>query len=62
MRGLLGNSKTRILINGTPIRPFSQDGMDIGAQLPIRQADRIEIVLGPGASLYGSDAVAGVIT
>lgn len=61
MRGLLGNSKTRILINGTPIRPFSQDGMDIGAQLPIRQADRIEIVLGPGASLYGSDAVAGVI-
>lgn len=61
MRGLLGNSKTRILINGSPVRPFSQDGMDIGAQLPIRQADRIEIVLGPAASLYGSDAIAGVI-
>lgn len=61
MRGLLGNAKTRIMINGTPVKPFSQEGMDIGAQLPIRQADRIEIILGPAASLYGSDAVAGVI-
>jgi outer membrane receptor protein involved in Fe transport len=35
--------------------------MPIGAQLPIKQAERIEIIFGPGASIYGADASAGVI-
>jgi outer membrane receptor protein involved in Fe transport len=61
MRGMLGNVHTRILINGVSIRPVASPGMPLGAQLPIRQAERIEIILGPASSLYGADAMAGVI-
>lgn len=61
MRGLYGNDHTKIMINGIPIKPEAVSGMPIGAQLPIRHAERIEIVLGPSSSSYGSDAIAGVI-
>jgi hemoglobin/transferrin/lactoferrin receptor protein len=61
MRGLLGNSYAKILINDVPIKPFVVNGMLIGAQLPIREAERIEVIYGPAATLYGADASAGVI-
>lgn len=61
MRGLLGNSYTKILINDIPIKPGFLASMPIGAQLPIREAERIEIIYGAGAALYGADASAGVI-
>ncbi len=61
MRGLLGNAYTKILINDIPIKPFIVSGMPIGAQLPIREAERIEVIYGPAATLYGADASAGVI-
>lgn len=61
MRGLYGNSYTKILINSVPIQPLSLNAMPIGAQLPIRQAERIEVFFGPGAVVYGADASAGVI-
>ncbi len=61
MRGLLGNGYTKILINDLPVKPFVVNGMPIGAQLPIKEAERIEIIFGPGASIYGADASAGVI-
>ena len=61
MRGLLGNAYTKILINDIPVKPAFVAGMPIGAQLPVREAERIEIIYGAGASLYGADASAGVI-
>ncbi len=61
MRGLIGNSYAKILINDVPIKPFLVSGMPIGAQLPIREAERIEIIYGPAATLYGADASAGII-
>ena len=61
MRGLLGNAYTKILINDIPIKPFVVNGMPIGAQLPIREAERIEVIYGPAATLYGADASAGVV-
>ena len=61
MRGLLGNTYTKILINDVPIKPFLTSGMPIGAQIPIREAERIEVIYGPLATLYGADASAGVI-
>jgi outer membrane receptor for ferrienterochelin and colicin len=61
MRGLNGNDQTKILINGIPIKPEAAKGMPIAAQLPIRHAERIEIILGPSSSTYGTGAMAGVI-
>ena len=61
MRGLLGNEYTQIRVNGLPVKPSGAPGMPLGANLPIKQAERIEIILGPAAAVYGSDALAGVI-
>jgi outer membrane cobalamin receptor len=61
LRGLTGNLYTMILINGLPIKPGAVTGMPILAQLPIRQAERIEVIYGPAAAVYGADAVSGVI-
>lgn len=61
MRGVLGNTYTRILINDVPIRTGNLKGMPLGAQLPIRQAERIEIIYGPAADIYDPSAAAGVI-
>ncbi|MFZ1580318.1 MAG: TonB-dependent receptor [Saprospiraceae bacterium] len=61
MRGLNGNVHAKILINDVPIKPFIVGGMPLGAQLPIQQAERIEVLYGPAATIYGADATAGVI-
>lgn len=61
MRGLVGNIYTKILVNGIPIEPSAAPGMPLSAQLPIQAADRIEIILGPAGSVFGADAMAGVI-
>jgi len=61
LRGLIGNLYTMILINGLPIKPSGVIGMPVLSQLPIRQAERIEVIYGPAAAVYGADAVSGVI-
>jgi outer membrane receptor for ferrienterochelin and colicin len=61
LRGLTGNLYTMILINGMAVKPNVVKGMPIMAQLPVRQAERIEIIYGPSAAVYGADAVSGVI-
>ena len=61
MQGLYGNTYTKILINNIPIKPFVLKAMPLGAQLPIKNVERIEVLLGPAASLHGTDATAGII-
>ncbi len=61
LRGLSGNLYTKILINNLPVKPSVAAGLPIGSQLPIRQAERIEVIYGPAAAIYGADAVTGVI-
>ena len=61
MQGLYGNTYTKILINNTPIKPFVLKAMPLGAQLPIKNVERIEVLYGPAASLHGTDATAGII-
>lgn len=61
MRGMVGNEYTKILINSVPIQPSDVGGISLGEQLPIVQAEAIEIIYGPAASVYGADAMAGVI-
>ncbi|MBN2214022.1 MAG: TonB-dependent receptor [Bacteroidales bacterium] len=61
IRGLTGNFYSKILLNGIPVKPSVVKGMPVGAQIPVRQAERIEIIYGPAAAIYGADAAAGVI-
>ncbi|TNE57020.1 MAG: hypothetical protein EP344_11605 [Bacteroidetes bacterium] len=61
VRGLPGNQYMKVLINDVPIKPTAAPGMPIGAQLPIRQAERIEVVYGPASAIYSDGAAAGVI-
>lgn len=61
LRGLIGNMYTKILVNGMPVKPSVVIGMPIMAQLPVRQAERIEVIYGPSAAVYGADALSGVI-
>lgn len=59
--GFTGNLYTKILINGIPVKPSAVLGMPIGGQLPVRQAEKIEVVYGNASAVYGADAVTGVI-
>jgi len=52
MRGLLGNTYTKILVNDIPVKPSFIASMPIGAQLPIREAERIEIIYGAGLGCF----------
>ena len=61
MRGLSGNQYVKVLINDVPVKPSAAQGMPIGAQLPIRQAERIEVYYGPASPMYGDEAFAGVV-
>ncbi|HDR89727.1 MAG TPA: hypothetical protein ENN63_08905 [Bacteroidetes bacterium] len=61
IRGLTGNLYTKILINGIPIKPSVVSGMPVGNQLPVRQAEKIEVIYGTASAMYGADAVEGVI-
>ncbi len=61
MEGAHGNSHVEVLINDIPIRPSGAIGMPIGAQLPIRQAERIEVLYGPGGGFYGRDVPGGIV-
>lgn len=67
IRGM-GATYTKYLVDGRPIsagRAVNSNGTDggkIGAYLPpINMIERIEVVRGPMSSLYGSDAMGGVI-
>lgn len=66
IRGM-SSAHTLYLVNGRPIsqgRNVNTNGTDGGKQvgLPtISQIDRIEVIRGPMSSLYGSDAMGGII-
>jgi len=59
MRGSNSNH-TLVLIDGQRVNPATQGGYDF-AHLPLAQVERIEIVRGPRAALWGSDAIGGII-
>ena len=53
---------TRVMIDGIPVNDPSGIGTAYDfSTLPIDQVDRIEVLRGPQSTLYGSDAMSGVI-
>ena len=59
MQGM-NNAYVKILVDGIPLTGAILDGLPL-ENLPISSIERIELVNGASSSLYGSDAVAGVI-
>lgn len=59
LRGANSN-QTLVLINGMRINPTTLGGAPL-ENIRLQDIERIEIVKGPRASLYGSDAIGGVI-
>ncbi|MFC0323042.1 TonB-dependent receptor domain-containing protein [Gallibacterium melopsittaci] len=65
IRGLPGDY-TLILVNGRrqntrEARPNGNGGFEAGLMPPVSAIQRIEVIRGPMSSLYGSDAMGGVI-
>src|SRR5690348_555532 len=54
------NAQTLVLIDGVRVAS-STNGAAAYEAIPVDQIDRIEILRGPASSLYGSDAIGGVI-
>ena len=57
----LGQSRTLVLINGTRAVPFSiRNSADVGS-IPASLIKRVDVLTGGAATVYGADAVAGVV-
>lgn len=61
VRGVLGNNKIIVLVNGMRVNPPGGDPMMIRSDFSVRAAEQIEIIYGPGSTLYGQDAISAVI-
>lgn len=59
IRGMIGN-RVLVLIDGVPYNSPSLGEADI-SKIPMAKVERIEVVRGPYSSLYGADAVGGVV-
>lgn len=60
MRGT-NSGHTLVLIDGMRVGSATTGQMSAWSRIPVSQIERIEILRGPGSSLYGSDAIGGVI-
>jgi iron complex outermembrane receptor protein len=61
LRGL-GGSATLVLLNGRRLAPTAFGGAVDISQIPVSVIDRVEIMTDGASALYGSDAVAGVVS
>lgn len=61
LRGL-GANRTLVLVNGRRLQPGGAQSQapDVN-QIPVALVERVEVMSGGGSSVYGADAVAGVI-
>jgi iron complex outermembrane recepter protein len=60
LRGL-GDNRTLVLLDGRRIVPFGLDGITDLNTIPIALIERVDVVTGGASSVYGADAVAGVV-
>lgn len=61
IRGIYGNNKIVVLLNGIRYSPESGDFFVIGSNFSLENVERVEVLIGPASALYGPDAFSGVI-
>lgn len=61
LRGIAGNDRFLVMVNGHKINPATGTQLSIGNSISIRYAERIEIIYGPASAIYGADAFSGII-
>ncbi|MEA3207182.1 MAG: hypothetical protein QOE70_239 [Chthoniobacter sp.] len=61
VRGIVGNNKIIFLVNGMRVNPPGGEEMPLRADFSVREAEQIEVIYGPGSTLYGQDAISAVI-
>lgn len=60
MRGMPGSSRSLILLDGIPLNKTAGGSVNWHLLAP-EEIDRIEVVKGPGSTIYGNNAMGGVI-
>lgn len=60
LRGL-GSNRTLVLVDGRRMVPFGLDGVVDLNTVPMALVERVDLVTGGASSVYGADAVAGVV-
>ena len=60
-RGVAGNEKFIIMLDGIRITPSTGDPYTLGTNYSLANARRVEVILGPASALYGVDAFSGII-
>ncbi len=61
VRGISGNNKIVVLVNGMRVNPPGGENFPFRSDFSVRAAERIEVIYGPGSTLYGQDAISAVI-
>ncbi len=56
------NSRTLLLVDGVEENELWSQSMFIGRTYPLSNIERVEVIYGPASTIYGSNALAGVIS
>ncbi len=61
VRGIPSNNKIVVLVNGMRVNPPGGEYFPLRNDFSVRMAEQIEVIYGPGSTLYGQDAISAVI-
>ena len=61
VHGIVGNNKIVVLVNGMRVNPPGGENFPLHTDFSVRNAEQIEVIYGPGSTLYGRDAASAVI-
>src|SRR5438105_10185267 len=61
VRGITGNNKIVVLVNGMRVNPPGGEYFPFRSDFSVREAEQIEVIYGSGSTLYGQDAISAVI-